>query len=306
MRAMTEITATLIGATAVLLWGALALFTTYTGTIPPFQLVAMTFTLAFVLALGKWLIFNENPLSHLRQPPLVLLMGTGGLFGYHFFYFLALKNAPPVDASLIAYLWPLLIVLFSALLPGERLRWFHVGGAMLGLAGCALLVSDGGRVAFDARFTLGYMAAAACALTWSGYSVLSRRFGTVPTDAVGWFCGFTAVLGLIFHFLFEKTVMPSGGEAWLAVGLLGLGPVGIAFFTWDIGVKRGNIRALGAISYMAPLISAGLLVGFGKAQLGITLGIACLAIVGGALLASSDMLRGSRSGKPAAPEPKGY
>src|SRR3546814_9281349 len=96
-------------------------------------------------------------------------------------------RAPAVDASLIAYLWPLLIVVFSALLPGERLRWFHLAGAAMGLAGAAILVTKGGALAFDARYTLGYLAAAACALTWSTYSVLHRRFGAVPHEVGGGF-----------------------------------------------------------------------------------------------------------------------
>jgi len=287
---MGETRATLIGGTAILLWGALALFTTWTGTIPPFQLVAMTFAIAFAMVVAKWLLRREALTAHLRQRPAVWLLGIGGLFGYHFFYFMALRHAPPVDASLIAYLWPLLIVLFSGLLPGERLGWHHLAGVMLGLLGCAILVTDGGRVAFDSRFALGYLAAAACALTWSSYSVLSRRFGTVPTDTVGWFCGATALLGLLCHLAFERTVLPAGPGEWLAVLALGLGPVGIAFFAWDIGVKRGSIRVLGGLSYLAPLLSAVLLVAFGQAAPGLALALACLLIVGGAVLAAKDMI----------------
>ena len=126
--------ATLVGFTAVLMWGALALLTAWSGQVPPFQLVAMSFTLAALIGFGKMFVAGERPAKHLRQPGIVWLVGVGGLFGYHFFYFLALRNAPPVEASLIAYLWPLLIVLFSALLPGGRLGWWHVLGAILGLA----------------------------------------------------------------------------------------------------------------------------------------------------------------------------
>ncbi|MGE4220800.1 MAG: DMT family transporter [Alphaproteobacteria bacterium] len=283
--------ATLIGGIAVLLWGALALFTTLTGRVPPFQLVAMAFAVAFLLAAVKWAVRCDRPTLFLAQPMPVWLLGVGGLVGYHFFYFMALRNAPPVDASLIAYLWPLLIVLFSALLPGERLRWWHLAGAVLGLAGTALLVTDGGRVAFRGEYALGYAAAFACALTWSVYSVLSRRFGSVPTDTVGWFCLASAALGAVCHLAFEATVWPQGAAEWLAVLALGLGPVGAAFFAWDHGVKRGDIRALGAFAYAAPLISTLLLLAFGQARWGWTVGAACLAIVGGAVLASRDLLR---------------
>ncbi len=76
------------------------------------------------------------------------LVGVGGLFGYHFVYFTALANAPAVDASLIAYLWPLFIVLGSATMPGESLKWHHVAGALMGLAGAAMIVTKGGSVSF--------------------------------------------------------------------------------------------------------------------------------------------------------------
>lgn len=283
--------ATLVGFAAILMWGALALLTVWSGDIPPFQLVAMCFAIAFTGALIKWIANGENPLAHIGHPGPVWLLGVGGLFGYHFFYFMALRNAPPVEAGLIAYLWPLLIVVFSALLPGERLRWFHVAGAFLGLGGSTLLITGGGAVSFKSEFALGYGAAAACALTWSSYSVLSRRFGHVKTDTVGWFCGASAVLGLIAHSIFEDTVWPSAPGQWLAVLGLGLGPVGLAFFVWDYGVKHGNIQALGVFSYAAPLISTLLLIAFGAADATWVVAAACAAIVGGALLASKEIIR---------------
>jgi len=282
--------ATLVGGSAVLMWATLALLTTLTGTVPPFQLVAMAFAIAFLLALGAWLARGQPILSVLRQPPAVWALGIAGLFGYHFFYFLALRQAPAVEASLINYLWPLLIVLFSALLPGERLRWFHVLGALAGLGGTVLLIAGGGAAGFAAAHWLGYLAAFACAFVWSGYSVLSRRFGQVPTDAVGGFCGATAVLAVLCHLLFETTVWPEGVE-WLAVLALGAGPVGAAFFVWDHGVKHGDIRALGAFAYAAPLLSTILLIVFGRGEASWRIAAACILITGGAALAAGDLLR---------------
>lgn len=283
--------ATLIGFSAILMWATLALLTSLSGAIPPFQLTAMAFTIASLLGIGfSWRQRSGN--SHhnhrLQLPVSVWLLGVGGLFGYHFFYFIALQNAPPAEASLIAYLWPLLIVLFSGLLPGERLRWFHGLGAMFAFSGAGLLVSKGQALHFEPEYGLGYLAAVACALTWSSYSVASRRLGRIPTRAVGGFCSITALLAWLCHGLLEATVWPQGSQ-WLAVLGLGLGPVGAAFFTWDYGVKRGNIKLLGVLSYAAPLLSTLLLTIFGLAEAHWSLAIACLLIVGGALVASGEV-----------------
>lgn len=279
--------ATIIGFSAVLMWATLALLTDLSGTVPPFQLTAMAFTIASGLGVVTWVQAGGNLLRHLKLPWRVWGLGIGGLFGYHFFYFMALRQAPAVEASLIAYLWPLLIVFFSALLPGEQLRWFQGAGAIAGFLGAGLLVTKGQGFSFEAQYTTGYLAALVCALTWSGYSILSRHFGAIPTRAVGGFCAATAVLAWICHGLFETTVWPAGWE-WGAILALGLGPVGLAFFTWDYGVKHGNIRGLGALSYAAPLLSTLLLIGAGRAEPTAVVGLACGLIVGGAILATLD------------------
>ncbi len=291
MSATSRKAGTLSGLAAILLWSLLALFTVYTGNIPPFQLTAMTFAVAFILALGKWVIRGQKVMDFLILPPTVWALGVGGLFGYHFFYFLALKSAPAAEAGLIAYLWPLLIVLFSALLPGEKLRWFHLGGALISLAGAALLITKGESLQLDPVYAKGYAAALACAFIWSGYSVLSRRFAAVSTDVIGSFCGVTAILALLCHLAFEQTLIPDSPVLWLAVLALGIGPVGGAFFLWDIGVKHGDIQGLGVLSYLAPLLSTLLLVGLGAAAFSWSLAAGCLLITIGAILGSLQLIR---------------
>jgi len=283
--------ASLAGAAAVLLWALLAPLTTFASRLPPFELVTLTFALAFLVGFVIRLARGGDLFGHLRQPFPVWLLGVGGLFGYHFCYFTALRLAPPVEASLVCYLWPLLIVLGSGLATGERLRWWHLLGGAAGLLGTVLLVTGGRGVALDLAHLPGYAMALAAALVWASYSVLSRRFGEVSSDVVGGFCGLTAVLAAVCHSLLETTVEPGPGE-WLAVLALGLGPVGAAFFLWDYGVKHGSLRALGGFSYMAPLISTALLLALGRGVLSIVLALGGLLIVGGAGLAAGDLWRG--------------
>jgi drug/metabolite transporter (DMT)-like permease len=281
--------ATLIGFSAVAMWALLALLTDASGAVPPFLLSAMAFAIGTAVGLAARLFMPATGRRE-RVPPQVWVIGIAGLFGYHFFYFTALRNAPAVEASLIAYLWPLLIVLGSALMPGERLAWNHVAGALLGLAGTALIVTRGGGLAFDARYGFGYAMAGVCALLWSAYSLLSRRFPAVPTSIVTWFCAATSVLSFACHLLLEKTVLPADAGQWLAVVGLGLMPVGAAFYAWDVGVKRGNIQVLGAASYAAPLLSTLVLIVAGVAEPSWRILAACLLITGGAALAAKSML----------------
>src|SRR5690606_925131 len=135
-----------------------------------FQLLAMTFSVAAVVMTVVVVRRGLGALDVLQQPVGAWLLGVGGFFGYHVAYFIALQNAPPAEASLICFLWPLLVVLFSAFLPGHRLAWYHVAGGVLGFAGAALLVT-GGDLAFQWEYWPGYLAALCCALIWSGYSV---------------------------------------------------------------------------------------------------------------------------------------
>ena len=285
---MTRPAATLIGFAAIAMWSLLALFTAASGTVPPFQLSALCFSIGaaigfiWLAASGRW--------RDLKQPLPVWALGIGGLFGYHALYFTALRNAPPVEAGLIAYLWPLLIVVFSALLPGERLRWHHLAGAILGLAGTVLIVSGGGGIALERDYAGGYLAALGCALTWSTYSVVSRRFAEVPSGIVAGFCLAAAVLSVPAHLAFETTIWPQTLGQWLAVAGLGLMPVGAAFYVWDIGVKRGDIQLLGVLSYGAPLLSTLVLIVAGYGVYSAKIGIAALLITAGALLASRQML----------------
>lgn len=277
--------ATAMGAVAVMLWGALALFTTGTAGLPPLQVLFLSFSVAFMGGLVWLALRGRLSVAFLKSiPATAWALGVGGLFLYHLAYFIALKNAPPAEASLIAYLWPLLIVLFSALLPGEGLARRHLLAACLGLSGAALLILRGdGALAGDGNL-LGYGAAFACALIWSGYSVLNRTQAAVPTEAIAFYCGIVALLGCGLHIALESWVAPAPGQ-WLALAALGLGPVGLAFFVWDFGTKHGDLPLLGVLSYGAPVISTLLLVIFAGTPATPTLLLGCALIVGAALLA---------------------
>jgi drug/metabolite transporter (DMT)-like permease len=281
--------ATLVGLGAILLWSSLSLLTVLSGTMPAFELAASTFAIGG----GAGLIAAalRGRLGALAQPWPVWSVGVGGLFSYHALYFAALRIAPPAEAGLFNYLWPLLIVLFAALLPGEKLAIRHVCGAILGFAGLLVLVvgpqsSTNAGLAIAPRYFAGYGLAFLAAIVWAAYSVLSRRLERVPTDAVAGFCLATAALAALCHRIFESNVWPDHASQWAAIVALGLGPVGLAFYVWDHGVKHGDIRLLGIAAYATPVLSTSALVAAGFSRLSASLVIACLLIVAGAFVAS--------------------
>ena len=274
--------ATAIGFTAVLMWALLAVLSIGAAPVPPLQLNAMCFGIGG--ALGLVWTYARGGFGVLRGVPWqAFVLGTAGLFLYHLLYFTAFRLRPGPETGLIAYLWPLLIVLFSGLLPGERLRALHLIGAGLAFTGAALIVWQGTAGASPPP---AMALAFAAALIWAGYSVLSRRFGQVPTEVVAIYCLATAVLSALAHLALEPTVWPVSPAGGAAILALGLGPVGAAFFTWDIGMKRGDIQVLGAASYAAPLLSTLLLVATGNGYATPGLAMSALLITGGAGLAA--------------------
>jgi drug/metabolite transporter (DMT)-like permease len=281
---MTRPQATAIGFTAVLLWSLLALFTVASAPTPPLLLNTLSFGIGGLVGL-VWAVLTGGT-ALLRDVPLrIYAFGILGLFAYHLLYFSALRLAPAAPAGLIAYLWPLLIVVFSGLLPSERLRAGHIIGAVAGFAGAALLIGAG-SAGLSADALLGYLLALLAAFTWAGYSVLSRSIGTAPTASVAIFCLGTSALSLPLHLMFEQTVLPATIWGWASIAALGLGPVGFAFYVWDIGCKRGDIQLLGTRSYAAPLLSTLILIAAGMTVPDLTLFWAALLIAGGALVAA--------------------
>ncbi len=275
--------ATLAGCGALLLWAFLALLSRLAAGLPPLQLTAMGFAVGGLVGLVAVLARGEA--ATLRQKPIAWLHGVGGLFGYHALYFLAFALAPAVEVNLINYLWPLLIVLLSAPIRRMRLGPARLAGVGLGVLGCALLVGPG--ASFPPEAIPGFVAALGCAVVWSVYSVTSGlpALARVPTGAVAGFCLATAALAALVHLAFETTVRPTARE-WLAVLALGLGPVGAAFFLWDVGMKRGDPRLLGTLAYAVPVASTLLLIAAGEGQMSLRIAAATLLVAGGGFIAA--------------------
>ena len=263
---------------AILLWSTLAVLVTQLDHLPPFLLLAITLTIGGSLSIFR---FRQWQLDWK-----LIVFGIAGIFGYHFLLFMALRLAAPVEANLINYLWPLLIVLLSPIyLSGFHLTSQHFIGGVMGFSGVYLLVNGPSTMELSSDSWLGYLLAFSAAIFWASYSLLSKRFSRMRTATVGLFCILGGILAFAAHCLTEPQTNIETQD-WLYLTALGLGPMGIAFYAWDKGLKTGDPRTIGTLSYFTPLLSTFLLLLFGDQDFQYHLIVALVLIVGGALIGS--------------------
>lgn len=267
---------------AILLWSALAFLGLRLSHMPPFLLVGLTLMIGAACSAHK--------ISEWRVPFKTLLLGVYGLFGFHFCLFMALRHAPPIEANLINYLWPLFIVVLSPLfLHGYSLRLHHIAAAVLGLTGAGLIVT-GGKFNFNADYIFGYLLAASSAFIWASYSLMVKRVKAFPNAAIGLFCLCSGILSLVMHFLLENSYAFRPGD-YPTLLLLGLGPMGAAFYLWNSALKDGDPRIIGSLAYLTPMLSTLILIVTGKGTFTFVSGIAMSLIIGGAAVGSISAAR---------------
>ena len=276
--------ATLYALAAIALWGTLASLGTSLSHLPPFLLTGLALMIGSVMS---WPAVLRNRQAW-AVPARTLALGVYGLFGFHFLLFIALRHAPPVEANLVNYLWPLfMVVLAPALLPGLSLRPLHLVAALLGFAGAAIAILGARNAATAAIHATywGFLPALGSAFIWASYSLWTKRVAAFPTTAIGLFGLVSGALALVCHALLEPQASLSARD-WLLVALCGLGPLGAAFFLWDMALKRGDARQIGILSYITPLASTALLMLVTQRPLSWTIALAAFLILSAAVMGS--------------------
>ncbi len=263
---------------AIVLWSSLASLASLIPNVPVFLKTGVGLLIGSVIALP----LARFQIKQLAVKPKILLLGVYGLFGYHAALFVALSTSPSVQANLVNYLWPLLIVLLAPLFSKKiKLNLRVVIGGLMGFIGASLAILSGSSS--DGLFYSGYLFAFMAAVVWSTYSLATNRIGSFPTPAVGLFALVSGILSIAMHFVFENQVSLSSFE-WMILILLGLGPLGAAFYLWDYAIKRSNPQEIGLLSFLTPLLSTGFLLVITGQALSWLLAIAAGLIVGGSLI----------------------
>ena len=278
----TKSAATYIGSGSLCFWALAAVMISKLHNIPTFQILSLTLSIAFIFTAIKLTICKQW--HRIKQPLLIWVIGIIGIYGNILAYIAAFKYAPPVHADLINFLWPILIILFSGLLPKEKFTCKHLIAALVSFAGIYILITNGqGLSNFKIEYLPGYLLALVDAVLWCLYSLLSRHHGKTTIEMIGMYCGIGALFSLCIHLNFEPNIIPSLLQITIMI-LMGITTQGIAYFLWDVGIKQGHFKLLSILSYFIPLVSVFLLIVFNEAEMSISLAIACLLVTSGAML----------------------
>lgn len=263
----------ILGIITICCWGSLATFGNLLLHLPPFYVLGVTFLIGSIPAFFKW----REMFPHWK----ILLWGVLGYFGYHFFLFYAFRFAPAIEANLINYLWPVIMVILTPVFfPEQKLKFYHIGGAILSVIGSVfLVVGKGGELRIEN--VIGYILALGAAITWPVYSIGKKKLPATSVWAIGSFCLISGILCLMTHAMIEPRVVLQMEDAWKLL-IMGIGPFGVAFYCWDVALRMGDSRVMGALAYLTPVLSTLGLVLFAGQEMVVTTFIAMVLIIGGA------------------------
>jgi len=277
----------LSGLFTIIMWSASGLLLALTKGIPAFQLALFTLPFPFIVTALRWYIRKENWRAHFAHPWYVYAVGTSGLGGYTILWYLGFKHAPVFQANLLNYMWPFLILVFSAVILKQKLTWVQLVGTALAFLGLLLLFTEKSGVDMSAGLILhneyiwGYISAFAGAVVWALYSVLVRKIPCFGSDVIAICCLYAGVPILIAHLALEDFVMPSDKFVWM--GLIGLLLTRVSYLFWNFAMKYGRIETVVSVSYFTPIFSSVLLIVFQYAQ---NVGTSALLILCGCLTIS--------------------
>ncbi|HEX2973098.1 MAG TPA: EamA family transporter, partial [Tepidisphaeraceae bacterium] len=227
----------------------------------------------------------RRPLAGLFRPPgRVMVAGFFGVAVYSVLLVWAMGIAQERDLGavlLLNYLWPIWMVLLGmSLLPGRTRVGWVVDGALLGFAGVAMGTLGVGHRPVS---LLPHAMALAGSFLWALYSVLLRRW-KIPAEQGGSTFHFMVCALLAGGLAWKRGAWQGAGvlDAWSVGWILfgGIGPIGLAYYGWEIGVKRASVHLIALLAYFIPIGSAVLIGLFFHAAMSprLILGAAMIAI----------------------------
>ena len=252
--------ATHLGLLAVSIWSVFGVFFLFVRDLPTFEILALVFFIGYIAFTIMQLVRGEDIASYWKQPLSYYIFWLAGAGLYTVLIYISFQTAPVFEANILNYLWPILLVLFSALIYKEELPIHRILGMLCGFGGAFLIMVPAEGEAMFANFSYGHALAIIAAIIWALYSALTRNKNYPQGFQAPMFL-LLAIICAAIHFGFEKTVMPNLTQ-WFFLFLLGA--LRISYALWDYGMKKGNVVLLASVSYFLPFFSSTFLIAAGE------------------------------------------
>ncbi len=243
---------TLIGCFALILWSLSALFVIQVSNLPLFEILTCTFGAGFLFIFTK--VAYCRQWSRLKVPRELWYTGLLGTGVNSSLFVAAFQHAPAIQIDLLSYLWPIAVMIGLTWQKKSPFQPHHWIAACLGFSAVYLLFAKN-TMPFLWQYTTGYLLIMLDVILWAVYVTISHQQGGYHSEYIGFCCGISALFMAAFHFCFEQTIPPTTTQ-WLLLILMGGSLEGLAYYCWDIGIKRGYFPLLTILSYFSPILSA--------------------------------------------------
>ena len=247
--------ATLVGLTGPIAWSLIPLLTYYIKHIDPVLVMSVVFLMFFAIDLLRQII-SRSVINPLKQPLNFYVVGIIGIFGFHIFYFSALRLAPIMPVFLIVNTTSICIIIYSKILHNIEIRPNHILAFLINFSAICLIAVSKASEEFSMHHLIGYGMAFLAANCWAFYSVKNRDFDA-PISATSYVILFSGILSLVAYEVFSDfTLINISNYDLIFLLVLALWPVGYSLYFWVYGVRHGDIRVLAAMALINPVLGS--------------------------------------------------
>ncbi len=223
----------------------------YSQGMAPSQALAWRFSLAAAV-LWAYLLGRGAQRRPAREYRNAVLLGLFGFAPQAGLFFLTIQYLSPGIASLLLYLYPAFVVIFSLIFLGNRPRPAQIAALLLSGAGCVLTLWSRGSYP-----AIGYALGLSVALSYAGYLVIGERVmkGVDPIFMTANLMATSAVVYWIITVAGGTIMLPSTPA--VIAGVVGIALVGsiIPIVTLFAAIKRIGSADTSLVSTIEPLFT---------------------------------------------------
>ena len=256
---------TIIGFLSILVWATCPTMFLITSHIPPFQLMTIIMFFACLATSGVTSITKTwNDLLTLPRP--LFASAITGICLNDIFYCLAFRYAPAAETELLTYTWPVMILLSLYFFYNQPISQSQIIAVVLSVCGIVTLLAHELGTQFAALHLWGYLFALLAAACWAYFSLIIKQHNHFSSAlytvvmAIGFLTNATLML------LFETPVTLTYTDL-IMCGYMGTITHSLSYFSWELGLSKGDTTRLTVSVYWIPLLSVLLLVSLGQVAL---------------------------------------